>query len=226
MAISSEIFAEGIRVIAEQTVTGFAYPESVANDPQDKVLYVSEFGSELKPTQKDGKGGSSRVSLTGKVLEAQFPPPSGTILDKPKAIWVEGNRPWVTDIDVVGVFDIKIRKGRKVELPGIKFCSGQIGLERHPCQLKKNSQGLEPKERFLNLLPESEDRRQDRDGPTDQRNADHAMQPVPVRRQPLGEDVRGQSGDPPQVHHAAVEKKGHQHPAAANTEGGVLETHS
>jgi len=123
MAIFSKVSAEGMRVVSEQTATGFAYPESVAYDPQAKVLYVSEFGSELKPTQKDGKGRISRVSLAGKVLDEQFLPASGTILNKPKGIWVEGNRLWVTDIDVVWVFDLKTRKGRKVELPGIKFAN-------------------------------------------------------------------------------------------------------
>ena len=123
MGVSSDASAEGVRVIAEQTATGFAYPESVAYDPRAKVLYVSEFGSELKPTLKDGKGRISRVSLNGKVLEQQFLPPSGTILNKPKGIWVEGNRLWVTDIDVVWVFDLTSRKGRKVELPGIQFAN-------------------------------------------------------------------------------------------------------
>ncbi|MBI4253962.1 MAG: hypothetical protein HY616_02720 [Candidatus Rokubacteria bacterium] len=112
-----------IRVVSEQTVAGFAYPESVAYDPQAKVLYVSEFGSALKPAEKDGKGRISKVSLTGKVLEERFLPASGEILHKPKGIWVEGNRLWVTDIDVVWVFDLKTRRGRKVELPGIKFAN-------------------------------------------------------------------------------------------------------
>ncbi len=114
---------KAIRVVSDQAATGFAYPESVAYDPQAKVLYVSQFGSELKPTQKDGKGRISKVSLTGKVLEEQFLPASGDILHKPKGIWVEGGRLWVTDIDVVWVFDLKTRRGRKVELPGIKFAN-------------------------------------------------------------------------------------------------------
>ena len=112
-----------LRVASEETATGFAYPESVAYDPKAKVLYVSEFGSELKPTQKDGKGRISKVSLDGKVMETQFLPPAGTILNKPKGIWVKGNRLWVTDIDVVWVFDLKTRKGRKVALPGVKFAN-------------------------------------------------------------------------------------------------------
>jgi sugar lactone lactonase YvrE len=112
-----------IRVVSEQVVKGFAFPESVAYDPQAKVLYVSEFGSELKPAEKDGKGRISKVSLTGEVLDKQFLPAAGDILNKPKGIWVEGNRLWVTDIDVVWVFDLKTRRGKKLALPGCQFAN-------------------------------------------------------------------------------------------------------
>lgn len=112
-----------IRVVSEQVVKGFAFPESVAYDPQAKVLYVSEFGSELKPAEKDGKGRISKVSLTGEVLDKQFLPAAGDVLNKPKGIWVEGNRLWVTDIDVVWVFDLKTRRGKKLALPGIQFAN-------------------------------------------------------------------------------------------------------
>lgn len=115
--------AKGMRVVSEHTVTGFAFPESVAYDPQAKVLYVGQFGSELKPTQKDGKGKISKVSLNGAVLEDQFLPAKGEVLNKPKGIWVKGNRLWVTDIDVVWIFDLKTRQGRKVDLPGIQFAN-------------------------------------------------------------------------------------------------------
>jgi sugar lactone lactonase YvrE len=112
-----------LRVVSEQTVKGFAFPESVACDPQAKVLYVSEFGSELKPAEKDGKGRISRVSLTGEILDKQFLPAAGDVLNKPKGLWVEGNRLWVTDIDVVWVFDLKTRRGKKLALPGIQFAN-------------------------------------------------------------------------------------------------------
>lgn len=123
MAVPADVSAKGIKVASERTATGFAFPESVAYDSQAKVLYVGQFGSELKPTQKDGKGRISKVSLDGKVMEEQFLPAKGDILNKPKGIWVKGNRLWVTDIDVVWVFDLKSRKGRKVELPGVKFAN-------------------------------------------------------------------------------------------------------
>jgi len=112
-----------LRVVSEQTVKGFAFPESVTYDPQARVLYVSEFGSELKPAEKDGKGRISRVSLTGEVLDKQFLPAAGDVLNKPKGSWVVGNRLWVTDIDVVWVFDLKTRRGKKLALPGIQFAN-------------------------------------------------------------------------------------------------------
>ncbi len=113
-----------LRVVSEQTVKGFAFPETVTYDPQAKVLYVSEFGSELKPAEKDGKGRISKVSLTGDVLDKQFlPAPGGEVLNKPKGSWVAGNKFWVTDIDVVWEFDLKTRRGKKVALPGIQFAN-------------------------------------------------------------------------------------------------------
>ena len=123
LCISADAAAKELKVVSDKTVGGFAFPESVAYDPGAKVLYVSEFGSELKPTQKDGKGRISKVSLEGKILEAQFLPPPGEVLHKPKGIWVAGNRLWVTDIDSIWVFDLKTRKGRKLEIPGITFAN-------------------------------------------------------------------------------------------------------
>jgi hypothetical protein len=115
--------AKGLRVVSDQTVRGFAFPESVAYDPKAKVLYVGQFGSELKPAEKDGKGKISKVSLDGKILEDRFLPAPGETLHKPKGIWVRGERLWVTDIDAVWIFDLKSRKGRKLDLPGMGFAN-------------------------------------------------------------------------------------------------------
>src|SRR6266568_459945 len=116
--------AKPLRAVSEQTIKGFAFPETVTYDPQAKVLYVSEFGSELKPAEKDGKGRISRVSLAGAVLDKQFlPSPAGEPLNKPKGSWVAGNRFWVTDIDVAWVFDLTTRRGKKVALPGAQFAN-------------------------------------------------------------------------------------------------------
>ena len=118
-------------VVSERTVTGFKYPESVAYDPRAKALYVSEFGSVLKPTLKDGQGRISKLSLSGKMLERTFLPGSGDTLHKPKGIWVRGDRLWVTDIDAVWIFDTQSKKGRKFVLPGIKFANDPTGWGPH-----------------------------------------------------------------------------------------------
>jgi sugar lactone lactonase YvrE len=86
-------------------------------------LYVDQFGPVFKPALKDGKGKISKVSLIGKLLEEQFFPAPGGVLNKPKGIWIEGTRLWVTDIDVAWVFDLTTRKGREVKLPGASFAN-------------------------------------------------------------------------------------------------------
>ena len=124
LAISTAALGQGLRATSEQTVGGFAFPESVAYDPGRKTLYVSEFVSKLAPLEKDGMGRIAKVDLAGKILEKQFlPAAGGEKLNKPKGIWVRGDRLWVTDIDVVWVFDLKTKKGRKVAIPGAKFAN-------------------------------------------------------------------------------------------------------
>ena len=115
--------AKELKVLSEQTATGFGHVESVAYDPKNKVLYTSDFGPDLKPADKDAKGKITKVSLDGKILEDGFLPAKGQTLDKPKGIWVSGNRLWVTDIDSVWVFDLKTKKGRKLDLPDVTFAN-------------------------------------------------------------------------------------------------------
>lgn len=113
------------RATSDQTVGGFVNPESVGCDARGKTLYVGNFGSpKLDPTLKDGMGYISKVGLDGKVIEKQFlPAAGGEKLNKPKGIWIQGDRLWVTDIDVVWVFDLKTKKGRKLALPGVTFAN-------------------------------------------------------------------------------------------------------
>jgi sugar lactone lactonase YvrE len=109
------------RVLSDTKVDGFTFPESVGCDAAGKVLYVSNFGgTELKPAEKDGKGFISKVALDGKVLEQRA---FDVTLNKPKGIWIEGGRLWVTDIDSVWIFDTASRKSRRLELPGIQFAN-------------------------------------------------------------------------------------------------------
>src|SRR4051812_30804906 len=101
--------AQDLRVSSDQTVGGFTFPESVAYDAKEKVLYVGNFGGQkLAPAEKDGLGYISKVGLNGKVIEEKvFPVKDGEALNKPKGIWIQGDRLWVTDIDVVWIFDLK-----------------------------------------------------------------------------------------------------------------------
>jgi len=115
--------ARDLSVLSERVVGGFGHPESVAYDPKEKVLYVGDFGPELKPADKDGKGKINKVGLDGKMIEAGFLPAAGQVLNKPKGIWIAGNRLWVTDIDSVWVFDLKSKQGKKLDLPGITFAN-------------------------------------------------------------------------------------------------------
>ena len=117
--------AQGWRVSSDQTVGGFKFPESAAYDPKGKVLYVGNFGGEkLAPAEKDGLGYISKVGLNGKVIEERWVPvKGGEALNKPKGIWIQGERLWVTDIDVVWIFDLKTKKGRKLALPGVGFAN-------------------------------------------------------------------------------------------------------
>ncbi len=115
--------AAEMKVLSQQTTTGFGHVESVAYDPKSKVLYTSDFGPDLKPADKDGKGQISKVSLDGKIIDPRFLPAAGQTLNKPKGIWIKGNRLWVTDIDSVWVFDLKTKEGKKLELPGIQFAN-------------------------------------------------------------------------------------------------------
>src|SRR5690242_8553416 len=80
--------ARDLSVLSERVVGGFGHPESVAYDPKEKVLYVGDFGPELKPADKDGKGKINKVGLDGKIIEAGFLPAAGQVLNKPKGIWI------------------------------------------------------------------------------------------------------------------------------------------
>ncbi len=124
LLFASAASAADLRVSSDQTVGGFVFPESVAYDAKGKVLYVGNFGgAKLDPAAKDGLGYISKVGLNGKVIEEKaFPVKGGEPLNKPKGIWIQGDRLWVTDIDAVWIFDLRTKKGRKLALP-LKFAN-------------------------------------------------------------------------------------------------------
>jgi hypothetical protein len=115
--------AKELKVLSEKTYSGFGYPESVAYDPAEKVLYVGDFVSALKPAQKDGAGKINKVSLDGKILEKGVLPSNGQTLNKPKGIWIKGRHLWVADIDSLWEFDLKTKKSKKLALTGITYAN-------------------------------------------------------------------------------------------------------
>ena len=123
-AFSTAVSAQ-YRATSEQVIGGWVNPESVGCDVKNKVLYVGNFGSpKLDPALKDGMGYISKVGIDGKVIEKQWVPAAGgEKLNKPKGIWIKGDRLWVTDIDAVWIFDTRTKKGRKLPLPGVGFAN-------------------------------------------------------------------------------------------------------
>lgn len=116
--------AAQLKAVSDRTITGFAHPESVGCDARNKAIYVSEFGSALAPLEKDGAGYISKWTLDGRLVEKNFlPGEKGEKLNKPKGIWVAGDRLWTTDIDSVWVFDLKTKRGRRAAIPGIQFAN-------------------------------------------------------------------------------------------------------
>ena len=111
------------RVSSDQAVGGFKFPESAGYDAKGKMLYVGNFGGQkLAPAEKDGLGYISKVGLNGKVLEERaFPAKDGPKMNKPKGIWIQGDRLWVTDIDALWIFDLRSKKQRRLDVPDAKF---------------------------------------------------------------------------------------------------------
>jgi hypothetical protein len=123
--VTTAAFAADLQVASDKTVGGFKFPESVGYDAKEKVLYVGNFGGEkLDPAAKDGLGYVSKVGLDGKVLEERaFPAKEGPAMNKPKGIWIRGDRLWVTDIDAVWIFDLRSKKSRRLALPDVGFAN-------------------------------------------------------------------------------------------------------
>ncbi|MCB2226899.1 MAG: hypothetical protein KQH53_09490 [Desulfarculaceae bacterium] len=108
-------------VVSDKQLTLQGHPESVAYDAAGKVLYASNFGDAFKPALADGEGFISKLDLSGKVLDKHYLPGPGQKLNKPKGMWVENGRLWVTDIDAVWCFDLASKQGKRLVLPGAKF---------------------------------------------------------------------------------------------------------
>lgn len=80
--------------------TGFENPESVVLDETNSTLYVSNVNE--APTDKDGNGYISKVSLEGKITTQKWI----TVFDAPKGLVIFKNKLYVTDIDKIVEIDI------------------------------------------------------------------------------------------------------------------------
>jgi len=92
------------KVIAVQ---GFLTPESVLHDSAQDIYFVSNING--SPTAKDNNGFISRVKPDGAVENLKFIEGgrSGTVLNAPKGLALQGDTLWVADIDVVRAFNAK-----------------------------------------------------------------------------------------------------------------------
>ncbi len=99
--------------------------ESVCYDSERKVLYVSSING--NPTDKDGTGYISKVSLEGEIIKGMWV--SG--LDAPKGMGTYNNKLYVTDID--NIIEIDINSGtikNRYPVEGAKFLN-DITISRY-----------------------------------------------------------------------------------------------
>ncbi|MDB5262264.1 MAG: ATP/GTP-binding protein [Adhaeribacter sp.] len=91
-------------------------PESVLYDKGNNILYVANINGQAG--DKDGNGSIGRVSIAGKVEEAEWV--QG--LDAPKGMGLHKGLLYVADLTKVVVIDTKSgQKVREIELPGAQF---------------------------------------------------------------------------------------------------------
>jgi len=91
----------GFSAFAQLTVLSknLHHPESVIAD--GKFIYVSDIGKTMEPSAKDGNGGIRKLSLTGKLLTANF---AKTALHAPKGMAIVKNVLYTADVDrIVGI---------------------------------------------------------------------------------------------------------------------------
>jgi hypothetical protein len=112
-----------LKVLSDKTASTVVN-ESVAYDPKEKVYYAGDFGGPAsKSAEKDGTGKIVNLSLDGKVMDSGIVPgPGQPPFSKPKGIWIHGNRMWIADLDAIWLFDLKSKKGKRIE-PGIGYAN-------------------------------------------------------------------------------------------------------
>ena len=95
---------------------GFKVPESVLYSAAGNFFYVSNING--KPTEKNGQGFISKLSMEGKVVALKW----ATGFNAPKGMGLHGNTLYVTDIDRLHAVDTGTGKIKKtITVPTAKF---------------------------------------------------------------------------------------------------------
>ncbi len=118
ISLSSSVASaeQPLLVPAWQTTTSFDQPESVVLSNDGQYLFVSNVNGD--PSQADGNGYISTLSLSGEIMEQQWL----TGLDAPKGMTVVGDTLYVADINQLVVIDIKTKKiSHRYSAPKAKF---------------------------------------------------------------------------------------------------------
>ncbi|MBU1171236.1 MAG: SMP-30/gluconolactonase/LRE family protein [Proteobacteria bacterium] len=84
-----------------ETKPGLLVPESVLYHKESQILFVSNING--KPTEKNGEGFISRLSLDGKILDLKW----AVGLNAPKGSVIYKNRFYVSDIDRLAEIDLE-----------------------------------------------------------------------------------------------------------------------
>jgi sugar lactone lactonase YvrE len=86
-------------------VTGLNVPESVLPVPEKGILYVSNIGIN-NPTEKEGKGFISILSMDGKIKTLKW----CDNLNSPKGMAISGDKLYVSEVDRIAEIDLKTGK--------------------------------------------------------------------------------------------------------------------
>lgn len=117
MMMASPVKADdGAPVRLWETADGLQVPESVLYHPDSRTLFVSNING--KPTEKNGQGFISRMSVDGKILQLKW----ATGLHAPKGAAIYGKHLYVSDID--RLVEIGLETGEitaTYEAPGAVF---------------------------------------------------------------------------------------------------------
>lgn len=119
---------------------GFSSPESIISD--GKFLYVSNVGTELEPSKKDGDGFISRVSKEGKILDLKFLPTTGQ-LHAPKGSAIIGDVLYVADIDRLVGFNLNTKAVVfELAFEGTQFLNDVVVKDKQTLFASTTDQGI------------------------------------------------------------------------------------